>query len=323
MSIESSINKVSNIRVFFIFLIITKIECWPVFKQDPVFFYWLGGYLFVSHCELISRCSFQWLFRWISHSACQRRCHGREALATLCQIGGPQRMRAQNHFFFFNQQIFHSVTPDLFTSFSKQSFFLSLWNCFHNSWAVVVLRIVLPKFPNGIVLPKFPNGIVLPKFPNGIVLPKFPNGIVLPKFPNGIVLPKFPNGIVLPKFHNGIVLPKFPNGIVLPKFPNGIVLPKFPNGIVLLKFPNGIVLPKFPNGIVLPKFPNGIVLPKFPNRIVLPKFPNGIVLPKFPNGIVLPKFPNGIVLPKFPNELPSLVHGEAFIFLMRTLLQLL
>ena len=25
---------VSNIRVFFIF-IVTKIECWPVFKQDP------------------------------------------------------------------------------------------------------------------------------------------------------------------------------------------------------------------------------------------------------------------------------------------------
>ena len=38
MSIKSSINKVSNIRVlfFFIFLIITKIECWPVFKQDPL-----------------------------------------------------------------------------------------------------------------------------------------------------------------------------------------------------------------------------------------------------------------------------------------------
>ena len=37
MSIKSSINKVSNIRILFfsIFLIITKIECWPVFKQDP------------------------------------------------------------------------------------------------------------------------------------------------------------------------------------------------------------------------------------------------------------------------------------------------
>ena len=35
MSIESSINKVSNIRVLFIFLIIAKIECWPVFKQNP------------------------------------------------------------------------------------------------------------------------------------------------------------------------------------------------------------------------------------------------------------------------------------------------
>ena len=35
MSIKSSINKVSNIRVFFIFLVITNIECWPVFKQDP------------------------------------------------------------------------------------------------------------------------------------------------------------------------------------------------------------------------------------------------------------------------------------------------
>ena len=34
MSIKSSINKVSSIRVFF-FYIITKIECWPIFKQDP------------------------------------------------------------------------------------------------------------------------------------------------------------------------------------------------------------------------------------------------------------------------------------------------
>ena len=32
MSVKSSINKVSSIRVlFFIFLI----ECWPIFKQDP------------------------------------------------------------------------------------------------------------------------------------------------------------------------------------------------------------------------------------------------------------------------------------------------
>ena len=35
MCIESSINKVSNIRVLIIFLIIAKIECWPVSKQDP------------------------------------------------------------------------------------------------------------------------------------------------------------------------------------------------------------------------------------------------------------------------------------------------
>ena len=36
MSIKSSINNVSNILVFFIIIIIiTKIECWPVFKQDP------------------------------------------------------------------------------------------------------------------------------------------------------------------------------------------------------------------------------------------------------------------------------------------------
>ena len=36
MSVKSSINKVSSIRVlFFIFLIFTKIECWPIFKQDP------------------------------------------------------------------------------------------------------------------------------------------------------------------------------------------------------------------------------------------------------------------------------------------------
>ena len=32
---KSSINDVSNILVFFIIIIITKIECWPVFKQDP------------------------------------------------------------------------------------------------------------------------------------------------------------------------------------------------------------------------------------------------------------------------------------------------
>ena len=38
MSIKSSLNKVSNIRVLLlIFLIITKRECWPVFKQDPAF----------------------------------------------------------------------------------------------------------------------------------------------------------------------------------------------------------------------------------------------------------------------------------------------
>ena len=36
MSVKSSINKVSSIRVlFFIFLVYTKIECWPIFKQDP------------------------------------------------------------------------------------------------------------------------------------------------------------------------------------------------------------------------------------------------------------------------------------------------
>ena len=36
MSIKSSLNKVSNIRLLLlIFLIITKRECWPVFKQDP------------------------------------------------------------------------------------------------------------------------------------------------------------------------------------------------------------------------------------------------------------------------------------------------
>ena len=36
MSVKSSINKVSSIRVlFFIFPIFTKIECWPIFKQDP------------------------------------------------------------------------------------------------------------------------------------------------------------------------------------------------------------------------------------------------------------------------------------------------
>ena len=32
MSIKSSLNKVSSIVFFFI---ITKIECWPIFKQDP------------------------------------------------------------------------------------------------------------------------------------------------------------------------------------------------------------------------------------------------------------------------------------------------
>ena len=38
MSIKPSIYMVmvSNIRVFFIF-IVTKIECWPVFKQDPIY----------------------------------------------------------------------------------------------------------------------------------------------------------------------------------------------------------------------------------------------------------------------------------------------
>ena len=38
MSINSSINKVSNIRVLFILFslyLIETIECWPVFKQDP------------------------------------------------------------------------------------------------------------------------------------------------------------------------------------------------------------------------------------------------------------------------------------------------
>ena len=40
MSIKLSINKVAiqhTCIVFFIFLIITKIKCWPVFKQDPDF----------------------------------------------------------------------------------------------------------------------------------------------------------------------------------------------------------------------------------------------------------------------------------------------
>ena len=41
MSIKSSMNKVGIQYtcglLFFIFLVITKIECWPVFKQDPVF----------------------------------------------------------------------------------------------------------------------------------------------------------------------------------------------------------------------------------------------------------------------------------------------
>ena len=38
LSIKSSINKVSNIHsyiILFILFIITKIECWPVFKQEP------------------------------------------------------------------------------------------------------------------------------------------------------------------------------------------------------------------------------------------------------------------------------------------------
>ena len=36
ISIKSSINDVSNVLVFFIIIIIiTKIECWPVFKQEP------------------------------------------------------------------------------------------------------------------------------------------------------------------------------------------------------------------------------------------------------------------------------------------------
>ena len=35
MSIKSSIDDVSNILVFYIIIIITKIECGPVFKQDP------------------------------------------------------------------------------------------------------------------------------------------------------------------------------------------------------------------------------------------------------------------------------------------------
>ena len=34
MSIKSSINKVSSIRVLFFYNY--KIECWPVFKQDPL-----------------------------------------------------------------------------------------------------------------------------------------------------------------------------------------------------------------------------------------------------------------------------------------------
>ena len=41
MSIKSSINKVAIqhtcIVFFFIFLIITKIKRWPVFKQDPLY----------------------------------------------------------------------------------------------------------------------------------------------------------------------------------------------------------------------------------------------------------------------------------------------
>ena len=45
MSMKSSINKVSNIRVFFfIFLIITKIEGWPVFKQDPLILLFNSNY---------------------------------------------------------------------------------------------------------------------------------------------------------------------------------------------------------------------------------------------------------------------------------------
>ena len=37
MNIKSSICGIQHtcIIFFFIFLIITKIECWPVFKQDP------------------------------------------------------------------------------------------------------------------------------------------------------------------------------------------------------------------------------------------------------------------------------------------------
>ena len=49
MSIKSLMNKVSNIRVLFfsfIFLIIiTKIDCWPVFKQDPLMTYIQGSHL--------------------------------------------------------------------------------------------------------------------------------------------------------------------------------------------------------------------------------------------------------------------------------------
>ena len=39
---KSSLNKVSNIRILFILFslyLILKIECWPVFKQDPKLFY--------------------------------------------------------------------------------------------------------------------------------------------------------------------------------------------------------------------------------------------------------------------------------------------
>ena len=37
MSIKSSIGGIQHTCInFLIFLIITKIECWPVFKQDPL-----------------------------------------------------------------------------------------------------------------------------------------------------------------------------------------------------------------------------------------------------------------------------------------------
>ena len=68
MSIKSSINKVSSIRVlffFFIFLIITKIECWPVFKQDPMNF---GGPADdISHCTAGWQGVFQYA-EWVDQS---------------------------------------------------------------------------------------------------------------------------------------------------------------------------------------------------------------------------------------------------------------